>query len=134
LLLNLVNKTKCKLRLHRICNIVIEKDKIYRSEVSNAWAVTVGHVINAPVMASYHEWARLDFLAIGHLFGRRVAFDHEQVVATGCASVDHVRHGGNAKLAVGNDRYTGERRDASASQPRYDPVNRRDTICGDIPL
>jgi hypothetical protein len=67
-------------------------------------------------MASYHEWARPDALAIWYLFGSRVAFDHEQVVATGCASVDHVRRGGKAKLAVGDDRYTGERRDTSARQ------------------
>jgi hypothetical protein len=79
-------------------------------------------------MASDHEWARPDVLAIWYLFGFRVAFDHEQVVATGCASVDHVRRGGNAELAVCDDRYTGERRDTSASQHIYIPVNMRDTI------
>jgi hypothetical protein len=70
-------------------------------------------------MASHHEWARFDALAIEYIFGARVAFDHEQVVTVGSAGVDHIRRGGNAQLAVSDDRYTGERRDASANQTRY---------------
>ena len=79
-------------------------------------------------MASYNEWARPEGQAIGyHPFGLQVPIHHKQMVPAGRAGVDN-RPGGIRQIGIGEDRYTGERRDESASERSYIRLNMCDII------
>jgi hypothetical protein len=102
-ILDLVNETKLEHHLHSLFHIVIVviTAKVQRDEVSTSRVVTIRIEPDLPLMASYHERPRSDYLFVGHLlYDMRVVFHHKQVVPAVRVDVDS-RCG--AVLSVGDD-------------------------------
>jgi hypothetical protein len=78
LIINLVNEAKPGAHLYSLFSIGIVKENTEGNIVGTTLITTVREVLDAPLMASYHERPRRDHLAVGYvLYGTRVVFDHK---------------------------------------------------------